>query len=160
MSVRCLIGPGFGDWAGVEGVLEADYLMVAVDAGYSLIGILILVVMVLGAGILFVTHALPKAKRHGYEKESTYESGMEVIGDARQRFNVRFYLVAMLFLLFDVELVFMYPWALVFTKGAGAPASAENLAGQQFLFVEMGIFFAILLVGYAYAWKKGVFRWD
>ena len=59
----------------------------------------------------------------------------------------------MLFLLFDVELVFMYPWALNFAKGAGTP-------GQQFLFVEMGIFFAILLVGYAYAWKKGVFRWD
>ncbi len=127
--------------------------MLAVDSGYGSIGVLILVAMVLGAIILVLTHFLPKAKRHGPEKDATYESGMEVIGDARQRFNVRFYLVAMLFLLFDVELVFMYPWALNFAKGAGT-------AGQQFLFVEMWIFFAILLVGYAYAWKKGVFRWD
>ena len=127
--------------------------MLAVDSGYGSIGVLILVAMVLGAIILGLTHFLPKAKRHGPEKDATYESGMEVIGDARQRFNVRFYLVAMLFLLFDVELVSMYPWALNFAKGAGT-------AGQQFLFVEMGIFFAILLVGYAYAWKKGVFRWD
>ena len=106
---------------------------------------------------MLLSHMPSKWHRHGQVKDSTYESGMVPIGDARGRFNVRFYLVAMLFLLFDVELIFMYPWALAFFRST-EPAA---LPGQRtFLFVEMAIFVGILLVGYLYAWRKGIFRWD
>lgn len=124
------------------------------ELGYQPILALILVIMALGGTIMLITHVLPKPGRQGARKDATYEAGMEVIGDARRRFNVRFYLVAMLFLLFDVELIFMYPWAKVFTAGT---ASSANMS---FLFYEMVIFMMILLVGYVYAWRKGVFRWD
>ena len=124
------------------------------ELGYQPILALILVIMALGGTIMLITHALPKPGRQGARKDATYEAGMEVIGDARRRFNVRFYLVAMLFLLFDVELIFMYPWAKVFTAGAASGADIS------FLFYEMVIFLMILLVGYVYAWRKGVFRWD
>jgi NADH:ubiquinone oxidoreductase subunit 3 (subunit A) len=127
------------------------------ELGYGPLGILILMVMLIAASIILLTHIIPKPKRSGPVKDSTYESGVPLIGDARRRFNVRFYLVAMVFLLFDVELVFMYPWAIVFTNTADSGASAASV---PFLFFEMGIFFAILLVGYAYAWRKGVFEYD
>ena len=97
--------------------------------------------------------------RTGPGKETTYESGMMPVGDTRQRFNVRFYIVAMIFLVFDVEIVFMYPWATIF-----APATQAGTVGgfdfAGFLLVEMFIFVAILLLAYFYAWGKGVFRWD
>jgi NADH-quinone oxidoreductase subunit A len=96
--------------------------------------------------------------RTGAVKEQTYESGMTPIGDTRKRFNVRFYIVAMVFLVFDVEIVFMYPWASIF-----APANAPSTGNHAFaglLLVEMIIFVVILLVAYFYAWGKGVFRWD
>ena len=92
--------------------------------------------------------------RTGPGKETTYESGMVPVGDTRRRFNVRFYIVAMIFLVFDVEIVFMYPWATVF-----APMSRNPDIGPLLLW-EMVIFVAILLVAYVYAWGKGVFRWD
>ena len=124
------------------------------ELGYQPILALILVIMALGGTIMLITHVLPKPGRQGARKDATYEAGMEVIGDARRRFNVRFYLVAMLFLLFDVELIFMYPWAKVFIGGA------DSGVDMSFLFYEMVIFMMILLVGYAYAWRKGVFSWD
>ncbi len=131
-------------------------LILATSPGYGPIGVLILLVMVVSTSIIVITQILPKAKRTGPRKDATYESGMEIVGDARRRFNVRFYMVAMLFLLFDVELVFMYPWALLFTKAK----TAANPVELTFLFYEMVLFFAILLVGYIYAWGKGVFRYD
>src|SRR5688500_5724917 len=99
--------------------------------------------------------------RTGPGKEITYESGMVPIGDTRKRFNVRFYIVAMIFLVFDVEIVFMYPWATVFApavQGGTVPSGAGDLGAL--LLVEMFVFVAILLVAYFYAWGKGVFRWD
>ena len=131
-------------------------MLSSADLGYGPIGVLILIVMALGTSIIVITQTLPKLKRSGPRKDATYESGMEPIGDARRRFNVRFYMVAMLFLLFDVELIFMYPWAKVFSEAKAAGAMAD----VTFLFYEMVIFFVILLVGYAYAWGKGVFRYD
>ena len=92
--------------------------------------------------------------RTGPGKETTYESGMVPIGNTQQRFNVRFYIVAMIFLVFDVEIVFMYPWATIF---------ARNVANPDFgglLLIEILVFVAILLLAYFYAWGKGVFRWD
>src|SRR5690606_26951452 len=111
--------------------------------------------------ILILTH-LVGPKRSGRVKDDTYESGMTPIGDARQRFRVQYYIVAMLFLLFDVEVVFMWPWAPLFYDSSVQP-EASNLPmgyGKNFLLVEMAVFLAILLVGYVYAWKKGAFRWS
>jgi NADH-quinone oxidoreductase subunit A len=98
--------------------------------------------------------------RTGPGKEETYESGMVPIGDTRKRFNVRFYIVAMIFLVFDVEIVFLYPWATIFAPAAGNRAAPNGRQFGAMLLVEMGIFVAILLLAYIYAWGKGVFRWD
>jgi NADH-quinone oxidoreductase subunit A len=98
-------------------------------------------------------------KRTGPGKETTYESGMVPIGDTRQRFNVRFYIVAMIFLVFDVEIVFFYPWASIFAKHVHDSYVGQTNDGLLLL-VEMVVFVAILLVAYFYAWGKGVFRWD
>ena len=93
--------------------------------------------------------------RSGPGKETTYESGMMPVGDTRKRFNVRFYIVAMIFLVIDVEIVFFYPWASLF-----APYVQHFPERSTILLVEMLVFIAILLVAYVYAWGKGVFRWD
>jgi NADH-quinone oxidoreductase subunit A len=94
---------------------------------------------------------------------------MDPIGDARKRFNVRFYIVAMLFLLFDVEIVFFYPWGILFPRLHAVDGSAQAASivplleagyGTGFLLIEMFIFVGILLVGYVYAWRKGAFEWN
>lgn len=126
------------------------------NLGYGPILVLIVFVTFISTVILAITHWLPKAKRTGARKDETYESGMEVIGDARRRFNVRFYLVAMLFLLFDVELIFLYPWAVTFLDAK----AAANAPLVNFLFVEMAIFFGLLLVGLLYDLGKGVLEFD
>ena len=81
-----------------------------------------------------------------------YECGMDPVGSAHQRFSVKFYLVAMLFILFDIEAIFLVPWAVVF----------KDLIhiSRAFVFFEMMIFIAVLLVGYVYVWKKGLFEWN
>ena len=88
-------------------------------------------------------------QRRVFEREKLlpYECGVEPIGDARERFSVRFYIVAMLFLVFDVEVVFLFPWAIIYDKLA------------IFGLVEMLIFIGILVVGYYYAWRKGALEW-
>ena len=96
-------------------------------------------------------------RRTGPGKETTYESGVMPIGDTRKRFNVRFYIVAMIFLVFDVEIVFFYPWATIFGDAVAHPES--GLSGGLLL-LEIVLFVAILLLAYFYAWGKGVFRWD
>ena len=107
---------------------------------------------VLFAGVnLALTHLLGP-KRPTRAKLSVYESGVQPVGDARQRFTIRFDLIAMLFIIFDIEVVFLYPWAVVFKK-----FSAEN---GMFILVEMLVFIGILLLGYIYAWKKGGLTWD
>jgi NADH-quinone oxidoreductase subunit A len=92
--------------------------------------------------------------RTGKGKEETYESGMVPIGDTRKRFNVRFYIVAMIFLVFDVEIVFFYPWATIFPDAIRAGGTSG------LLLVEIVLFVVILLLAYVYAWGKGVFQWD
>jgi NADH-quinone oxidoreductase subunit A len=131
-------------------------IIIAATTGYGPIGVLIVVAVLLSAAMIALSHIWPKPKRSGPEKDDTYEAGMEAVGDARGRFNVRFYLVAVLFLLFDVELVFLYPWALAFLDARDAGDAA--LVG--FLFVEMAIFFGLLLIGFAYDWGKGILRYD
>ena len=87
-------------------------------------------------------------KRPSDVKLSTYESGMEPVRGAHERFSVKFYIVAMLFIVFDIELVFLYPWAV-------------NVRELGFFgLAEMFIFIAILMLGFIYVWKKGAFEWD
>jgi NADH-quinone oxidoreductase subunit A len=97
-------------------------------------------------------------------KQMPYESGMDPIGDARQRFDVRFYLVAIVFVLFDVELLFLYPWAVAQWSLDSAPGAAGAAAGipaefRGCVFWEIIAFIAILAAAFAYAWRKGVFEW-
>ena len=92
--------------------------------------------------------------RDGPVKGMTYESGMNPIGDAHRRFNVRFYIVAMSFLVFDVEIVFLYPWATVFPS-----LSDSSHLGTLFL-CRMLFFILTSIIAFAYAWRKGVFRYD
>jgi NADH-quinone oxidoreductase subunit A len=87
-------------------------------------------------------------------KQMPYESGMDPIGDARQRFDVRFYLVAILFLVFDVELLFLYPWSATYQEGSIIPEGLRDL-----VFWEVLSFLFSVVVAYVYAWRKGVFRW-
>jgi NADH-quinone oxidoreductase subunit A len=90
--------------------------------------------------------------RTGKVKETIYESGMAPMQDTRRRFNARFYIVAMIFVVFDVAIVFFYPWATVFTKAGGELKAM--LLGQMLLFS------VVILSAYIYAWGKGAFRWD
>jgi NADH-quinone oxidoreductase subunit A len=93
--------------------------------------------------------------QHKYNavKMSPYECGMAPVGDARQRFSVKFYLVAMLFILFDVEAIFLYPWAVV-----QKPLKEAGLG--MFWFWEMLVYIGIVLAGFFYVWKKGVLDWN
>jgi NADH-quinone oxidoreductase subunit A len=99
------------------------------------------------AGVLLSLSSLVGWRRPSRAKQQPYECGMEPTGDAREPFSVKFYLVAMIFILFDVEAIFLYPWAFVFREL------------QWFGFVEMLLYIAILLVGYLYLWKKGALDW-
>ena len=97
--------------------------------------------------------------RTGPGKEETYESGMVPVGDTHKRFNVRFYIVAMIFLVIDVEIVFFYPFATIFApyvQHDHAFGTHDSLT----MLVSILLFVAILLLAYIYAWAKGVFRWD
>ncbi len=110
--------------------------------------IAMMIVLGVVAGIVFTNaNRWLGPRRPSEEKLSTYESGMEPVRSARERFSVKFYLVAMLFIVFDIEIVFMYPWAVMFrTLGL-------------FGLVEMLVFIGVLLVGLVYVWKKGALRW-
>ena len=106
-----------------------------------------LLAMALAAGLLTASRLLGKRVRNKV-KDMPYESGIVPTGDARQRFSVKFYLVAMLFILFDIEAIFLYPWAVVFRD--------LRMAG----FVEMLIFVVLILSGFFYIWKKGALDWS
>jgi NADH-quinone oxidoreductase subunit A len=107
----------------------------------------LLVGAIFTAGGLFASW-LFRPRRPYFQKLTTYECGEEPIGPNRVRFNVRFYVVALIFLVFEVEVVFLFPWALVFKQFG------------MFAFLEMAVFMAILIVGYIYVWAKGDLEWD
>jgi NADH-quinone oxidoreductase subunit A len=111
----------------------------------------ILAVAALAGGMLALSWWVG-VRRPSKEKLSPYECGSPIVGDARGIFSISFYLVGMLFILFDVEAVFLYPWAVVF-KGLMTPD--HKWAG----FMEMFLYIAILLAGYIYIWKKGALDW-
>jgi NADH-quinone oxidoreductase subunit A len=111
--------------------------------------VVVLIVLATGvAGLVVVIGHLFGPRRPTLRKSLPYESGMRPIGPGTRRMPVRFYLVAVLFILFDIEIVFFLPWAVVFRQ--------LGLFGL----VEMFVFIAILLVGYIYAWKKGALEWE
>ena len=109
-----------------------------------------LVGILLATMILILTHVVgPKLPNK--TKNSPFECGFVPVGDARRRFSVRFYLVAILFMLFDVEAIFFFPWAVVYKK---------YLSISSFIFFEMMVFVAVLLLGYFYVLFKGALEWD
>jgi len=93
-------------------------------------------------------------------KEMPYESGMDPIHDARRRFAVRFHLVAIAFLVFDVELLFLYPWAVATRNAEGIQAAVGNLIESRGLvFGGAMVFILLVVLGFAYDWRKGIFKW-
>lgn len=109
------------------------FIMIALGAGFALTSIVL-------SGLFGPRHPTP-------EKSAPYECGMPPVGDARERQSVKFYLVAMIFLLFDIEVAFLYPWAMALRQ--------LGWAG----FVQVVLFMALLLAGYVYVWRKGVLDW-
>jgi NADH-quinone oxidoreductase subunit A len=126
----------------------------------------LIVAIVIAAGMIIGSAWLAPQKATKV-KQMPYESGMDPIGDAHQRFDVRYYLVAIVFLLFDVELLFLYPWAVAHWSTGAAPATNElplAAAGipaefRGLVFGEILLFILILAAAFAYAWRKGVFEW-
>lgn len=116
----------------------ADYLPILV----------LFVIAVSIAGFVIVASAMLGPRKSTPRKIAPYESGMEPIGPAMRRFQVKFYVVAMLFIVFDIEVIFLFPYALVFRELGGYGLGA------------IGVFLLILLIGFVYEWKKGALRWD
>jgi NADH-quinone oxidoreductase subunit A len=152
-------------------------------AEFTPIFLFILVALMVAVGML-VASAVLGPHQITAVKQMPYESGMDPIGDARQRFDVRYYLVAIVFLLFDVELLFLYPWAVAQwsvptaagaelapaanIRATGAGPSSETaralVAGippvfRNLVFFEILVFIAVLTAAFAYVWRKGVFTW-
>ena len=120
--------------------------------------------VVMNGLIIVVLSALLKRSRPTPVKQTPYESGIPALGDARERFSVKFYLVAILFIVFDIETVFMIPWGVYYRQLSCTTELVNSVcpAGQTSFFGlgEMLVFMAILLVGLAYVWKKGALQWD
>ncbi len=107
----------------------------------------IVIAMTVAGGMIGFSYLLGKKVKNKV-KDTPYESGMAPIGDARERFSVKFYLVAMLFILFDIEAIFLYPWVTVFKEL------------RMFAFLEMLVFVILILCGFFYIWKMGVLDWS
>ena len=106
-----------------------------------------LLALILGGGLVVAGRLLGRHNPDS-EKNSPYECGFEAFEDARMKFDVRYYLIAIIFILFDLEIAFLFPWALVF-KSLG-----------MYGFIVMSVFLAILIAGFAYIWKKGALEWE
>ncbi len=114
---------------------------------YGALLLFALLLLVLGI-VLIIANQILAVKRPDVRKYIPYECGLDPTGDARIPFRIRFYIIALIFLVFDVEVIFLYPWAIVF----------EHL--KWFGFVEIFIFTVLLLVAYIYAWSEGGLTWD
>ena len=119
---------------------------------YIPIFILIAIALILGLLLTQLSRLLGPFRPNAL-KSSVYESGMDPVGTAHERFSVKFYLVAMLFILFDIEVVFMYPWAVQYKE-------LIQYTGSLFPFIEMLVFVLILFVGYIYVYKKEGLKWS
>ncbi|RMH25003.1 MAG: NADH-quinone oxidoreductase subunit A [Planctomycetota bacterium] len=122
-------------------------------ASYLPVLLIVLMAIAFAVGNIVLSRLLGP-RREGAVKATTYESGMDPIGGARKRFNVRFYVLAMIFLVFDVEIIFLYPWAVSF-------AHVDPRSPDGALFLGRVLFFLFTtVVAYIYAWRKGVFRFE
>ena len=130
--------------------------ILAVTAGYGPVAVLLVVAVVFAAGTVAVSHIFGPSRK-GPVKLMPYESGVDPVGDARRRFNPRFFVVAMIFLVFDVEIVFFYPWAASFLQQV--KTSAGGAISSGWLLLEVLIFTGILLLAYLYALGRGALRW-
>ena len=127
--------------------MSGHYLLTEYLIEYS--AILIFIVLALGFGVVtLVLSYLVQPKYPEVEKLSTYECGSEPFSDSRMPFPVRYYVIAMLFVIFDIEVIFLYPWAVTFRQ--------LGVIG----FIEMMIFIGLFVVAYVYAWRKGALEWD
>jgi NADH-quinone oxidoreductase subunit A len=120
---------------------------------YAPLVVLLLMAAAFGGGNVLLSRLIGP-RRQGPIKNLPYESGMNPFGDTHRRFHVRFYLVAIAFLVFDVEIVFLYPWAITFS-------SLSSASGLRLLFLGRMLFFVLTsIIAFAYAWRKGVFRYE
>ena len=126
--------------------------------------LLLLGFVVINAVVMLGLSHLTLRPRPTAVKGTPYESGMPPLGDAHERFSVKFYMVAVLFIIFDIETVFMIPWGAYYRQLSCSVPMVNDAcpAGQMSLFglVEMVVFIVILLVGFIYVWKKGALQWD
>ena len=134
--------------------MERTYLPILLLAGF----------VIANAAIIVLISHLTLRPRFTAVKQTPYESGIPVLGDARERFSVKFYMVAVLFIIFDIETVFMIPWGAHFRQLSCVKDLVDGACptGQMSFFglSEMLVFIAILLVGFIYVWKKGALQWD
>jgi NADH-quinone oxidoreductase subunit A len=121
-------------------------------ASYIPIAVIVILAIVFGFFIVGLGHAFGP-RRKTSRKEMPYESGMNPIGPGTRRAPVHFYLVAVLFILFDIEIIFIIPWAVILKQFV-------KVGDGVFALLEMAVFIIILLVGLAYAWKKGALEWE
>ncbi len=130
-------------------------LLLAATDLRSYISVMILITIAIGFGIFNVVASMVIGpRRDGPTKSASYESGMDAIGTARKRFNIRFYIIAMVFLVFDIEIIFLYPWAVTFPNLAHG--SAESL-----LWLARILFFVFTtVIAYLYGIRKGVFKFE
>lgn len=127
-------------------------------ASYYPLFIYVGIVLAFAAGTLAASQLFfLKPKKNTKVKLMPYESGMDPEGTARMQFDVKFYLIAILFLVFDVELLFLYPWAVIAYSDAGS--TGWRMTFGRVVFGEIIIFMVTLVVAYVYAWRKGVFQW-
>ncbi len=119
---------------------------------YLPIVIFLAIAVILACIIVIIPHILA-VRRPDAEKNSQYECGFEPLGDSRSQFDIRFYLVAILFIIFDLEIAFLFPWSVVLGKYATTPE-------MMFGFWSMMVFLAVLTVGFIYEWKKGALEWE
>ncbi|KYG78374.1 NADH dehydrogenase [Roseivirga spongicola] len=123
---------------------------------FGTILIFILGALVFGTIMLFVAKVI-RPDRPNYEKLTTYESGEDTVGSAWGQFNLKFYIVALIFLLFEVEIIYLFPWAIIF--GDKEMIEGTDWQWAWFALVEMFIFIFILALGLVYAWRKGYLDW-
>ncbi|MDW7994307.1 MAG: NADH-quinone oxidoreductase subunit A [Gemmatales bacterium] len=117
------------------------------------LGLYLLAILAFVLGVLALAHLVAPPRPRPI-KDMPYESGVDPLGDARLRFDIRYYLIAVLFLLFDVELLFLYPWAVAAYADNGLPVALRDAA-----FLGVLVFLGLLIIGYLYEWAKGGFRW-
>jgi NADH-quinone oxidoreductase subunit A len=134
--------------------------MILASHAYSPVLILLLGLIGIVFLIMVLTHKIG-AGRHGPRKDTPYEAGMPVHGDTKRRFRARFYVLALLFLLFDVEVVLLWPWAVAYHRAATAGESTtvgDTAVGAGFLLAAMMVFVALLVVGLVYEWGRGALK--